>query len=96
MGERLRSVTRRIRCAVATWCKFFPEINRKLKLIRSSAVAIFQSQIRLQVKKVFAAFWWNFTAFCAILQRQIRMKTKKKAFTALCAISNRRFLMNTQ
>ena len=39
MGERLSSLTRRIRNALATWCEFFPKVRKETK--QSPFVEIF-------------------------------------------------------
>ena len=64
-------MTRCIRDAAATWCKFCPEIDTKPKIARSSpVVAIFNSQIRMKIKKGLFHILVQFSAFCAIFNRQ--------------------------
>ena len=102
MGRLLRSVTRHIRNAVATWRKYCPKINRKPKIIRSSpVVAIFHCQIQMKTKKkeegpnrILVEFYCILCNFAPPGPNE----NQKKVFTTFCAIfnanSNQRLKLN--
>ena len=76
MGGRLRSLTRCIRKAIASWCEFCLEIRKKKQSPSSATLSQPNSNEDQKNKKKGTVF----TPVCAIFIRLFEMKAKAKRF----------------